>query len=145
MNIEIDYNPAPSDSYFISVSLNETDAVSFDYTSKGYRILKQVLIDHKVMKDDQKITSEWDALVIENGKFVKRYHVKWIDMDRKDWVNDEIWETVAEKPLPSEIKNKLLMYSQLISDRYEDLNTIKKEMDDFQALLKTEVNKFLAS
>ena len=66
-------------------------------------------------------------------------------MDRKDWVNDEIWETVAEKPLPSEIKNKLLMYSQLISDRYEDLNTIKKEMDDFQDLLKTEVNKFLAS
>lgn len=143
MNIEIDYNPTPSDSYFISVSLNETEAVSFDYTSKGHRIIKQVLVDHKQMPTDQKITSEWDALVIENGKFVKRYHVKWVDMDKRDWVNDEVWEAVAEKPLPAETKDQLLRYSQLISDKYEHLETISREMNDFQSLLKTEVNKFL--
>lgn len=144
MNIEIDYNPTPSDSYFISVSLNETEAVSFDYTSKGHRIIKQVLIDHKQMPIDQKITSEWDALVIENGKFVKRYHVKWVDLDKRDWVNGEVWEAVIVKPLPIEIKDQLLRYSQLISDKYEYLDTIQEEMNDFQSLLKNEVDKFLS-
>lgn len=44
MTIEIDYNPSPKDSFFISVSLNEKEALSFDYTTKGCRIIKQVLI-----------------------------------------------------------------------------------------------------
>jgi len=95
------------------------------------------------MQNDQKITGEWDTLVIKNGKFVKRYHVRWVDMDRKDWVNDEIWDTVAEKPLSTEIKDQLLRYSQLISDKYEHLDTIQNEVNNLQSLLKIEVDKFL--
>ena len=143
MNIEIDYSPTPSNSYFISVCLNDTEAISFDYSSKGHRVTKQVLTDHKQMQNDQKITGEWDTLVIKNGKFVKRYHVRWVDMDRKDWVNDEIWDTVAEKPLSTEIKDQLLRYSQLISDKYEHLDTIQNEVNNLQSLLKIEVDKFL--
>gem|GEM_PF-3189652 len=44
MWIEIDYNPSPCDSFFISVSINNKEAISFDYTTKGNRVIKQVLI-----------------------------------------------------------------------------------------------------
>jgi hypothetical protein len=144
MNLEIDYNPTPSKSYFISVSLNEKEAASFDYTSKGHRIIKQVLIDHKTMPKDQTITSEWDALIIENGKFIKRYHVKWVDLNKIDWVNDEVWETVMRKSLSVETKDKLLYYSQLISDNYLKMDSISSEFKAFENILAKEISKFLS-
>lgn len=143
MKIEIDYNPTPSNVYFILVFLNNKEAISFDCTTKGQRVIKQILIENKPFPNDQKITSEWDTLVIENGNFVKRYHARWIDMDKKDWVNGDVWETVAEKPITEDVKNKLLHFSQLISDNYDNLITFKNEMNEFENLLKSEIDKFL--
>jgi len=143
MDIEVDYNPTPSTSFFISVSLNNTEAISFDYTTKAHRIIKQVLVDKKHFPLDQTITSEWDALVLKDGKFVQKYHVKWIDMDKRDWCNDEIWETVKEQPISEELTEELLKYSRLISDNYEFLHKFSDEVKSFEQLLSKEMAKFL--
>ncbi len=135
MDIEIDYNPPPKKSFFISVGINEKEAISFDYTIKGHRIIKQILIEKKEFPKNKKPTAEWNTLVIENGKFKKRRHDKWIDMDKKDWVNDEIWETVWEKPINKELAKTLLNYSHLFSDNYRKLNQLNKEWRKFEKFL----------
>jgi hypothetical protein len=135
MDIEIDYNPSPTDKFFISVGIRENEAISFDYTSKGHRVIKQVLIDKKPFPKNKKPTSEWDAIIINNRKFIKKYHAKWIDMDKKDWVNNEIWETVWEKPISRELKDKLLYCSQLFSDNYNKLDNFSKEFKEFEDFL----------
>ena len=139
MDIEIDYNPSPKKSFFISIGINAKEAISFDYTSKGHRIIKQVLIEKKPFPIDKKPTSEWDALVIENGKFKKKYHVKWIDRGSKDGVNNEIWETMWRKPISKSLAKKLLYYSQLFSDNYNKLDQLKKDWNEFEELLKKEI------
>ena len=143
MNIEIDYNPMPNKCYFISVSLSDKEAISFDWTVKGQRIIKQILIEKKPFPKEEEISGEWDALVFEDQKFIKKYHIRWIDMGDRDWVNDEIWETVLECPIPEELKNKLLNYSRMISDRYEQVDLIKNEIEEFETLLKFEIDKFI--
>lgn len=143
MEIEVDYNPSPSKTFFISVSLNDKEAISFDHTTKGTRIIKQFLIEKKVFPKNKKVSGSWEALIIKNGKFIKKYKVKWLDLDKKDWVNNEIWETVLEKPLGNETKNKLLYYSRLISDNYNNLNSIKKEFNEFEKLLDNNIKKYL--
>ncbi len=118
MEIEVDYNPSPARFFFISMSINNKESISFDYTSKAQRVIKQILISKKEFPKGKKPTSEWETLILKDRKFVRKYHVKWIDLNKKDWVNDEIWETIWEKPISVKLKNKLLKYSQLISDNY---------------------------
>lgn len=55
--------------FFISVSLNDKEAVSFDYTIKGHRIIKQVVVDEKPFPVDRPATSKWDVSVLKDGKF----------------------------------------------------------------------------
>ena len=141
MDIEIDYNPSPSKHFFISVGLNKKEAISFDYTSKGHRVIKQVLIDKRPFPKNKKPTSEWDALVIKNGKFQKRYHVKWLDAGSIDQVNNETWETVWRKPISKAAKDKLLKYSQFFSDNYKRLDLLKKEWLEFENFVKNEIAK----
>ena len=143
MDIEIDYNPSPKETFFVSVGMSDKEAISFDYTSKGHRIIKQVLIDKKPFPKDKKPTAEWDAIVINNRKLVKKYHVKWIDMDKKDLVNNEIWETVWSKPISKGLKDKLLYYSQLFSDNYKHLDKFSKEFKEFEDLISKEISKYL--
>ncbi|MCX6742635.1 MAG: hypothetical protein NT116_00175, partial [Candidatus Parcubacteria bacterium] len=88
MEIEVDYNPSPSETFFISVSINDKEAISFDYTIKGYRVIKQRLIEEKDFPEDAKVNGEWDVLIIKDKKLIKKYHTKWIDMAKKDWVNN---------------------------------------------------------
>jgi len=139
MDIEVDYNPTPSKMFFISVALNDKEAISFDYTTKAHRVIKQVLVEKKPFPRNKKISSEWDALVLKDRKFVRRYHVKWIDMAKKDWVNNEIWETVWEKPIPKKLKDKLMTYSHLISDNYKDLEKFPEKMKEFEEFLLEEL------
>ncbi len=141
MDIELDYNPSPKKTFFISIGLNKKEAISFDYTIKGHRVIKQVLIDKKPFPRGKKPTSEWDALIINNGKLEKKYHIKWLDMGVKDWVNNEIWETIWKKPISKSLAKKLLSYSQFFSDNYKRLKQLKKEWDEFEKLLKKEINR----
>lgn len=143
MNIEIDYNPSPKNTFFISIEIKKNEALSFDYTYKGHRIIKQILIDKKPFPKNKTPTAEWDAIIINNKKLIKKYHVKWIDMDKRDWVNDEIWETVWAKPISKEVKNKLLHYSQLFSDNYKNLDKLSKEIKEFESLISKEIAKYL--
>lgn len=143
MNIEVDYNPTPSTMFFISVSLNENEAISFDYTTKAHRIIKQSFVEKKPFPVDQPITAEWDVLVLKDGKFVQKYHIKWFDMDKRDWLNDEIWETTKEQPISDELTDELLRYSRLISDNYQFLHKFSDDMKSFESLLSKEIANFL--
>lgn len=143
MNIEIDYNPSPSNSFFISVSLNDKEVISFDYTLKGHRVTKQVLIEKKHFSENSKINGEWDVLVLDDGRFVKKYHARWIDLGKKDWVNDEVWETAWSKPISVELRDKLLFYSRFISDNYGKLEKFAKELKEFESLLSEEIAKYV--
>lgn len=139
MEIEIDYNPTPSEMFFISVPLGDKKAVSFDYTTKAYRIIKQVLAEKKPFPKNRKVDGEWDALVIKDGKLAEKYHVKWIDMGKRDWCNDEIWEAVEEKTMPKGLASKLLDYSRLISDNYKKLELISKDINELENLLLKQI------
>ncbi|MCX6812323.1 MAG: hypothetical protein NTW79_01720 [Candidatus Berkelbacteria bacterium] len=136
MKIEIDLCPPPKKSYFISVSLNDKEAISFDNTLKGHRIVKQVLVENKEFPIGTKPTAEWDTIILDNGKFEKTYHVKWKDMGKKDWVNDEVWEAVWQKPISKELSGKLLHFSRLISDNYLNLDKYTPEVKEFEILLE---------
>ncbi|MDP3244513.1 MAG: hypothetical protein Q8M83_02520 [bacterium] len=142
MNIEIDYNPSPKDSFFISIGISDNEAISFDYTTKGHRVIKQVLVEKKPFPKNKKPTSQWDALVISNRKFIKKYHVKWINMDKKDWVNNEIWKTIWAKPILPKLANNLLYYSQLFSDNYKHLAKFTRELKKFENFLSEQIKKY---
>lgn len=139
MEIEVDYNPPPKRIFFISIALNKNECISFDYTTKAHRITKQVLIEKKKFPKNKKIDGEWDAIVLKGGKFIKRYHVRWIDLERKDWVNNEIWETRWEKSLPIKTAKRLMEYSRFISDNYKKLK--KEEIKDFEDFLAKEIKR----
>lgn len=121
--------------YFISIPITQKEAISFDNSTKAYRVQKQVLVKTKIMPNDLQITSEWDSIIIEDGNFVGIEHIKWHDMDKKDWCNNEIWETVSEMPIPKKLNMKLLKYSEITKKHYKELNKFSKEMKEFEKLL----------
>ncbi len=139
MIIEIDPNPSNSknkNNYFISVKLNKKKWLSFDNTTKGHRIMMQVLKEIKPQPKNKKINGKWDVLIIKNRKLIDKYKVKWIDMDKLDWINDEIWDTVWTKPITKTVSDKLLKYSQFVSDNYQELYKHKDKMKEFESFLK---------
>lgn len=138
MEIHIDYNPSPKDHFFISVPLNDKECISFDHTIKGHRIVKQVFRE-KDTAQSVKLTSEWDTLVLKDGEFIKKFHVQWIDIGQKDWLDGEVWETVWEKPIENELADKLLHYSQLVSDHCENLVPHAAEIKEFEELLSQQM------
>lgn len=147
MNIEVDYCPTSERKhFFISVGLNEKEAISFDYTLKGHRVLKQILVEEKSQEEavEQygKVTAEWDTIVIKDGKFFRKYHNKWIDRNNLDTVNGKTWDTVWEKPISEELAEKLLFYSRLISDNYDNLDKFSKEMKEFEEFMSKEIVKY---
>ncbi len=143
MNIEIDYNPSSDkrNHFFISIEIDCKTAISFDWTVKGHRVIKQVLIEKKAFPKNLKPTAEWKTIVLEDRKFVKIYSAKWIDLDQKDWVNGNVWETAWEKPITKELAKKLLYYSQLFSDNYQDLSNLSEKLKNFEKLISKEVAK----
>ena len=144
MEIEIDYCPTSErEHYFVSVGLNENEAISFDHTLKGCRIIKQILIKDKLKKKivnkNKLITGRWKTLVINNGKFVKSYNVLGIDYDNLDIINGEIWETIWEKLIDDNLDKKLLYYSRLICDNYLNLDKFSDEIIKFEKILYNEI------
>jgi hypothetical protein len=139
MYIDVDYNPTPSDTFFtffISVGLNDKEAISFDYTIKGQRITKQVLTEKKEVgtgsSEMEKPTSEWDVIELKDGKFLNKRHVKWVDKGEIDEVEGEVWKTEWAKPMSDEVKEKMLQFSRLVSDNYKHLEDFSKEMSEFE-------------
>lgn len=146
MDIEIDYNPSPIDRFFISVAISETEALSFDYTQKGHRIIKQVLkkIDETPSKEEtkDKPDAEWDSIVLHDGSFVRKYHVVWYDRDSEDLVNDELWETVWERPIDDKTRDRLSYFSQLVSDHFEELDKYRDEIREFERFLAEQIGYY---
>ena len=141
MEIHVDYNPSPKDHFFVSVQLNDKEVISFDKTIKGHRMIKQVFKEYKPFPPDAKFNSEWNTIVLKDRKFVQEYHVQWIDQDKLDWLNGEVWETVWEKPISQELTDNVLRYSQLISDNYKGLHKFSDEIKKFEELLSKEMTK----
>ncbi len=136
MYIDVDYNPSPSNTFFISVGLNDKEAISFDYIIKGQRITKQVLTDKKdyIADNQEEInpTAEWDVIELKDGKFLNKRHTKWIDKGEIDEVEGEIWKTEWAKPMSDEVRDRLLQYSKLVSDNYEHLENCSEDMKEFE-------------
>ncbi|MFC1682129.1 HEAT repeat domain-containing protein [Nanoarchaeota archaeon] len=147
MDIEVNYNPSKDNRkvYFISIGLSETEAISFDNTLKGHRVVKQVLIKKipysEEIKKYKKIDGKLDTLVLKDGKFVKRYQARWIDKDKIDVVNGEVWKTIWEKPIDKNTDKKLLHYCRLISDNYSCLNKFSKEMKEFEEFISKKIKE----
>ena len=141
MDIELGYNPTPSKSYFISIKLDDNEWISFDNTTKGFRVIKQVLTN-KNFALPKDISGEWNDIVLKDGKFVRRNHCVWYDFDRFDIVNNETWETVWEKPISNEDNNLLLNFSRFVADHLENLSKYKNEMDNFEIVISGMVKKY---
>ena len=144
MEIHVDYNPKnhkPKNHFFVSVHQTKKECISFDKTIKGHRIIKQVLVGKRKLPKNKKISGSWITIIIKNKKFMNTYKVKWIDMNKKDLINNEIWETIWEKPISKELTKKILFYSQLISGNFQHLDRYKKEMSDFEEMLKEQIKK----
>ena len=129
-------------SYFISISLSEKEVISFDNTYKGYRVIRQVLVEKKEMPSTQEITSEWDTILIEDGKFVQSEHIRWVDLDKKDWCNNEVWKTVSETPIPEDLNKSLLKYATIAKKHYKELHKFSKEMSEFKEFLSKEIDYY---
>lgn len=146
MKIDIDIckgiDDSDPDSFFVSVAINDKEAISFDNTFKGDRVIKQLLVGHQPFSQDKPVTAEWDTIQIDNKKFIRVEHIRWVDLDKRDWCNDEIWETVWEKPISGKLKDNLLYYSNLIQDNYKNLDDFTNELSDFEHLLEAEISKY---
>jgi uncharacterized protein YlzI (FlbEa/FlbD family) len=59
------------------------------------------------------------------------------------WLNDEIWETIWEKPISEELTERLLHYSQLISDHYKNLHKFSKKVKEFEQLVSKEIAEYM--
>lgn len=135
MEIHIAKYPSPMNYFLISIEIASGIALTFQNTRKAERIIKQKLIEKKKMQNNARITDEWKTIVINNAKFDFEYNVRWIDLNYKDWINDEIWETVWEKPLSKKLSEALLHYSRIISDNYDNIEKIKEEISKFEELI----------
>ncbi len=139
MIIKIDYNPSPKNSFFITVPISKTEDISFDNTDKRVGIIKQVIVDKKIMPSNIKITEEWEEILLEDRKFIKKHSIKWVDQGEIDWCNEKVFKCVWEKPLREVLKEKLVYYSRLVCDNYNNLDKFSKELIDFENLLKKEL------
>jgi hypothetical protein len=131
-----------SSQYFVSVGTKENEVISFDNTKKGFRVIKQLLIDRQEPDNKEKITDEWDSIIIENKKYLGKEHIKWIDLNEKDWCNGEIWQTVKEGNIDKELNKKINYYSNLIQKHYFELERYEKEMISFETLLSETIKDF---
>jgi hypothetical protein len=147
MYIDVDYNPTPSDAFFISIGLSDKEAISFDCTSKGRRVTKQKLIAARGSRETssrspEEITGEWDVLELKDGRLLDKRHVQWIDRGSIDEVDGDVWETEWAKPLSDGERDELLQWSRFISDNYERLNEHRDKMGDFENLMRAYLEKY---
>jgi len=131
-----------SSQYFISVHLKENEAISFDNTKKGFRVIKQLLIGRSTLDQKETITDEWDSIVVENRRYLGKEHVRWLDLKDKDWCNGEIWQTVREGSIDKELSKEINYYLNLIQVHYSELEKYEKEIISFEALLNVAVKDF---
>ncbi len=142
MKIEIDYNPTPKNSFFISIPINEKEDVCFDNTSKRVGIIKQIVIEEKSIPANTKIDEQWETIVLEDRKFIEKFTVNWIDKGEIDWCNGKVFKCVWEKHLSNKLKEQLLYYSRLVCDNYNNLDKFSNELINFENLLKNELVKY---
>ena len=119
MQIFIDLMPR-SEGFFISIYLSETQSLSFDYTLKGHRIIKQVLLEDPSGKlPNQGPLPSRKVLKSVDGKFSGFLERSWADRVREGSITDGVWRTVWESYLPEPIIKKLQELSEQVFERSE--------------------------
>ena len=129
-------------SFFISVATNQSDEyLSFDWTTKGHRVMIQRLTKTNVTALDRKPNAEWDTLIIENGRLMEKQHNVWYDLGKNDLIDGENWEQTKEWPLDKSTAKKFLSYSNLIRANQEHLKKIESKLKALETLIRKEAER----
>ena len=133
MQIFIDLMPR-SEGFFISIYLSETQSLSFDYTLKGHRIIKQVLLEDPTGKlPNQGPLPSRKVLRSIDGKFSGFLERSWADKVREGSIIEGVWRTVWESYLPEPTIKKLLELSERVfeSSESEEIGAPLAELDKY--------------
>ena len=139
MDVCVDLLDPRSGMFFISVQLGRY-SLSFDYTTKAHRVLKQVWV--KKVKTKEKPSGTWETLRILDGKPKGTTKVTWIDKGEVDIANGNAYEKVWEKPMPIRLKNDLLAFSSNIYKNKDNLKEIKPILMKLDFYAKRLVEKY---
>ncbi|MDD5251595.1 MAG: hypothetical protein PHT12_03095 [Patescibacteria group bacterium] len=132
----------PIKSFFISTpTAVPNDWLSFDWTSKGHRVLIQRLVETGVKTPDHPADAEWNTLIIEDGKLAGKEHCVWFDFDTRDLVNDEMWEQIQEWPLDADVAEKMLDLTRRIRLNPDDVDLINHAADELENLIRPEAKR----
>lgn len=130
------------DQFFISVPVGDTgDAFSFDWTTKGQRILLQRWKEYREPPTDRNPDGEWDTLIIRDGELVGKEHTVWYDLGKEDLANGEIWEQIQAWPLNQQLAGRLLKYSNIIREHQNELGSFYREIKELEALILEQANQ----
>ncbi len=139
MDVYVDLVNPKKGGFFISVSQGK-ESISFDYTTKGHRVVKQVLLKHT--KTKEKPTLSWKTLRVLDGIPKGIHNVDWIDRGNIDIINGDVYKTVWEKPLPNKIKRDLLYMVEKIYKARGRLNSIRNILADLDTYLSMLMKKY---
>lgn len=130
-------------SFFVSVpTINKDEDLSFDWTSKGNRILLQKLVGKNVKPPkNRKPDGEWDTLVIDNGQLVEKQHNVWYDFGKNDLVDGGNWLQIAEWPLDNSVATRMLELAYVISKEQNNLFKVKNEVKELEEIVRQEVKQ----
>jgi len=132
------------DQFFFSIELSDTESIAFDYTFARHRVMKQVLVGQS--QSIEKPTKTWETLRVVDGKFMGKHRVEWIDRREKSEaiINGNIWRTAWEKPLPKNIKDKLLSFSSKIYSHKNNLSVLEGLFKDLDEYIAQTIDKYIS-
>ena len=130
------------DMFFFSVPMEEEGKyLSFDWTTKGHRVLIQDLRGTQEEPKDKEPDGEWYTLVIDDGKLVGREHDVWYDYGEIDIVNGEVWVQEKEWPLQEDVARSLGEYAELITSHKDELEKYQMKIKELESLFHEQAEK----
>ena len=142
MEIYVDLLPKQK-GFFISVGSGR-EVISFDYTTKGHRIIKQGLVGHVKAKKRSLSRPKlvWQTLKLSNGKPWGIEDVKWFDRGKFDISNDEIWKTLWAKPMPARIRLRMQEFSSEIYRNRGDMRSVAPMLKEFDVYVSKVIKRY---
>lgn len=124
------------DQFFFSVPISDTEDIAFDHTFAGHRVMKQELV--REVETNREPTDVWETLEIEDGELIGKERVEWIDRREEDEaiVNGKVWKAAWQKPLPQEVKEKLMGFATEIYDKKDDLENLNDTFESLDSYMK---------
>lgn len=132
------------ESFFFSIPIigEEGKMLSFDWTSKGHRVLIQKLEGTQDAPKNKKPDGEWYTLVIKDGMLLEKQHNVWYDYGETDVVDGEVWVQEKEWPLPEDVAKKLLEHARVLTDHQNELENYQNEIQELESLFRSQAETF---